>query len=170
MEVLENQTCPFCHKNTLTLQEAQKDVPYFGVCYIFSMDCSNCHYHKADIEAEEERNPIKSTLEISEEEDMKIRIIKSSNATIKIPRITTVEPGEASNGYITNVEGILNRIKRQIEFARDNSDDKAERTKAKNMVKKLQRVMWGQDKISLTIEDPTGNSAIISEKAVTKKL
>ena len=170
MEVLENQHCPFCSNNTLTLHEAEKDVPFFGVCYIFSMDCSNCNYHKADIETEEKRNPIKTTLEISEEDDMKIRVIKSSNATIKIPRIATVEPGEASNGYITNVEGILSRIKRQIEIARDNSDDKAERNKAKNMVKKLQKVMWGQEKLSLTLEDPTGNSAIISEKAVTKKL
>ncbi len=170
MEVLENQPCPFCNKKTLTLTEAEKDVPFFGVCYLFSMDCSNCNYHKADIESEEQRDPVKTSIEITEEDDMKIRVIKSSNATIRIPRIATVEPGQASNGYITNIEGILSRIKRQIEVARDNSEDKAGRTKAKNMIKKLQRVMWGQEKLMLTIEDPTGNSAIISEKAITKKL
>lgn len=170
MEILEAQPCPFCHKNTLTLQEAEKEVPFFGNCYIFSMNCSNCHYYKADVESEQKRDPLKSSIEIDSEDDMKIRVIKSSTATIKIPRIATVDPGEASNGYITNIEGILSRIKRQVEVARDNSDDKAERTKAKNMVKKLQKVMWGQEKLTLTIEDPSGNSAIISEKAVTKKL
>lgn len=167
---VSGEPCPFCHEKTLTLMEAERDVPFFGKCYIFSMDCSSCNYHKADVEAEESKNPLKTTFEISSEEDMKVRVIKSSNATIKIPRIATIEPGEASNGYITNVEGILNRLKKQIEFARDNSEEADEKKKAKNMLKKLQRVMWGQEKLSLTLEDPTGNSAIISDKAIVKKL
>jgi len=38
------------------------------------------------------------------------------------------------------------------------------------MVKKLQKVLWGDEKLKLIIEDPTGNSAIISDKAVKAKL
>jgi C4-type Zn-finger protein len=34
----------------------------------------------------------------------------------------------------------------------------------------LGRVMWGQESLKMTIEDPTGNSAIISDKAVKGKL
>ena len=30
--------------------------------------------------------------------------------------------------------------------------------------------MWGSEKIKLTLEDPTGNSAIISDKAAKTKL
>ena len=30
--------------------------------------------------------------------------------------------------------------------------------------------MWGKDKLKIIIEDPTGNSAIISDKAVKSKL
>jgi C4-type Zn-finger protein len=30
--------------------------------------------------------------------------------------------------------------------------------------------MWGQEKLKLIIEDPSGNSAIISDKAVKSKL
>ena len=42
--------------------------------------------------------------------------------------------------------------------------------KAKNMLKKLNKAMWGQEKLKLIIEDPHGNSAIIDEKAKKSKL
>jgi len=105
---------------------------------------------------------------VDSEEDLKIRIVKSSNATIKIPHVGSIEPGEASNGYVTNVEGIINRIKKQVEFLRENAEEDSEKKKAKNMLKKLNKVLWGQEKIMLNLDDPTGNSAIISEKAAKK--
>jgi zinc finger protein len=169
-DVLEGQKCPFCSNDTLTLTEKETEVPYFGNLLIFSMSCSSCNYHKADVESAEEREPVKYTLEINSEEDMKIRVIRSSEATIKIPHITTITPGPASNGYVTNIEGILSRIKKQIEVARDNEEDNDAKKKAKNLLKKLQKVMWGQEKLKFIIEDPSGNSAIISEKAVKSKL
>ncbi|MBW2999564.1 ZPR1 zinc finger domain-containing protein [Candidatus Woesearchaeota archaeon] len=169
-EQLAGQECPVCHKKTLTLTEQEKEVPFFGRVYLFSMSCENCRYHKADVESAEQREPCKYTIEISSEEDMKIRVVKSSQATIKIPRITTITPGPASNGFITNIEGIFNRVKNQVEFVRDNAEDAGERKKAKNMLKKIMNIMWGREKIKMTIEDPSGNSAIISDKAVKQKL
>ncbi|MBU1199131.1 MAG: ZPR1 zinc finger domain-containing protein [Nanoarchaeota archaeon] len=168
--VVHGETCPICHNKTLTLAESDIDIPFFGVTYLFSMNCSSCGYHKADIEADEQKPPIKVSIDIDSEKDMKIRVIKSSNATVKIPHIGTIEPGEISNGYITNVEGILQRFKKMTEVLRDDAEDKADQKKAKNMIKKITRVIWGQDKVKLTIEDPSGNSAIISDKAVKKKL
>jgi len=168
-ETIEGELCPFCNEKTLTLMETARDIPFFGVCHIFSMDCSNCKYHKADVEAENATGePVKYTLDISEEADMKIRVIKSSEATVKLAYIGEIEPGETANGYITNVEGILNRIKVQIEHLKDAADAEEDdiKTKAKNQLKKLTRIMWGQEKAQLVIEDPTGNSAIISPKAV----
>lgn len=170
IDTLENQKCPFCNNNTLTLSEKETEVPFFGKLFVFSMNCSSCNYHKADIEAAEEKEPSKYTIEIDSEEDMKIRIVRSSEATIKIPHITTITPGPASNGYVTNVEGLLSRVKKQIEIAKENEEDNDAKKKAKNLLKKLQKVMWGQEKLKITIEDPTGNSAIISEKAVKSKL
>lgn len=167
---ITGEPCPFCHEKTLTLTEAEREIPYFGRCYIFSMDCSSCKYHKADVESEEENLPVKYTLEVESEDDLSIRVVKSSNATVKIPFIGNIEPGEASNGYITNVEGILNRMKNQIEQLRDVEEDKDAIQKAKNMLKKLNRVLMGHDKLKIIIEDPSGNSAIISEKAKKAKL
>ena len=169
-QILHGQECPICRNKTLTLVEDKREVPFFGNCYLFSMTCSHCKYRKSDIESEETHEPAKYSIDISSEEDMKIRIVKSASGTVKIPHMITVEGGDNASGYISNVEGILLRIKKAIEFAREEEEDKDIKKKEKNQLKKLQRVMWGQDTIKIIIEDPTGNSAIISEKAVKSRL
>lgn len=163
IDVIEGQPCPMCHKNTLTLREVTREIPYFGMSYIFSMDCNNCEYHMADVELEGSGKPIKHTLEITNEKDLSIRVIKSSTATVKIPRFIEITPGPVSNGYITNVEGILNRVKNIIESQKDD-EDSAVRKKVKNQLKKLQRVIWGREPLTLIISDKQGNSAIVSDK------
>ena len=169
-EQITGEPCPMCHEKTLTLMEREEEVPYFGKIYVFSMTCGNCKYHKADVESVERHEPCKYTFEISSEKDLKVRVVRSSEATVKIPHVTTITPGPASNGFVTNIEGILNRVKHGIEAARDAEDDPAAKKKAKNLLKKLTKVMWGQEKLKIIIEDPSGNSAIISDKAVKSKL
>lgn len=165
-EELSGQFCPMCKQKTLTLSEAEKEVPYFGKVYLFSMSCSNCKYHKADVECVEKHEPSKYTFEITSEDDMKVRVVKSSEATVKIPHITTITPGPASNGYITNIEGILNRVKKEIEVIRDTAEDDEDRKKAKNLLKKIINITWGRQAQKIIIEDSSGNSAIISDKAI----
>jgi len=165
-DIVTGEKCPMCMKNTLTLMEQEREIPYFGKVYLFSMTCDNCKYHKADVECVEKHPKAKYTLEVKKEEDLKIRVVKSGEATVKIPRIMTITPGSASNGYVTNIEGILNRVKVMLEKTRDAAEDKSARKKAKNMLKKVQDALWGRGELKVIIEDPTGNSAIISDKAV----
>jgi zinc finger protein len=167
---LTGQTCPMCKNKTLALSEVERDIPYFGKVFVFTMSCSHCKYHKADIEAAEKHKPAKFTVSVESEEDLRIRVVKSSQATIRIPHITTITPGPASNGYVTNVEGILNRVRHEIESLKEQAEDNEDKKKAKNLLKKLQKIMWGQQKQKIIIEDPTGNSAIISDKAIKGKL
>lgn len=167
---LKGQPCPICNKNSLTLREIKQEIPFFGEVFLFSMTCDECKYHTADVEPSEQHEPCKYTFEVNGEEDLKVRIVKSSQATVKIPHITSITPGPASNGYVSNIEGIFNRIKREIEGIKDNSDDPEERKKAKNLLKKIQKILWGQLAQKVIIEDPSGNSAIISDKAVKSKL
>jgi zinc finger protein len=170
-EVLEGELCPFCNTKNLVLLDIAKEIPFFGTCHIFTMDCKGCGYHKSDIEREQEHEPLRVTYDVSSEEDMKIRVVKSSTASIKIPHIGAIEAGPASNGYVTNIEGILNRMKVQVEQIRDNEEEDEEaRKKAKSLVKKLIRIMWGQEPTKIILEDPSGNSAIISDKASVEKM
>jgi C4-type Zn-finger protein len=114
---------------------------------------------------------LKYTFMLENEEDMNIRVVKSANATVKLGTIGTIEPGEAASGYITTIEGLLKRMQRHVEHLRDAASDEGDKEaakKAKNHLKKLTRVLWGQESIKITLSDPTGNSAIISPKAEKK--
>ena len=160
-----------CKTKNLTLTEEEKEIPYFGKCYLFSMTCSNCKYHISDVEAEEKKDPSRYTIEINSEKDMQIRIIKSSTAAIKIPQLRMeVTPGPASIGYISNIEGVIERFKKIIEDQRDLSEDEEEKKTAKNLLKKIWKIKLGDIPIKMILEDPDGNSAIISEKAKVEKL
>lgn len=170
IEKLEGQTCPMCLKNTLTLIESSTDVPFFGEVFLFSMKCSNCNYSKADVESAEEKEPCSYTFEIDGEKDLNVRVIKSSEATVKIPKIMTIEPGTASDGYVTNIEGLLNRVKEALESAKELSEEKEDKIAAIKLIKKVNRIIFGTEKIKITIDDPSGNSAIISDKAVKTKI
>ncbi|MCK5107280.1 MAG: ZPR1 zinc finger domain-containing protein [Nanoarchaeota archaeon] len=170
IEKLGGQPCPMCFKKTLTLMEQEDEIPFFGKVHIFSMRCSNCNYNKSDIESSERKEPCKYTFEINGEEDLKVRVVKSSEATLKLPRIMSVRPGPASNGYVTNIEGVLNRAKDALERSKELSDEKKDKIAAIKLIKKINKIIFGSEKLKITIEDPSGNSAIISDKAVKTKL
>ena len=171
MDKLENQPCPICRENNLTLREELMEVPYFGKLYLFSMNCSHCKYAISDVESEEQKDPIKYTIEIDAEDDMKIRVIKSSDATVKIPQLKmSMEPGANSIGFISNIEGLLERFEKVIESQRDSTDEPEIKKKAKSLLKKIRKVKFGDEKLKVIIEDPSGNSAIISKKAIVEKL
>ena len=167
---IENQPCPMCNINKLGLTESEMEVPFFGQVYVFALYCSNCKYKKADIEAAEQKEPSKYVFEVSSEEDLNVRFVKSSQATVKIPRIITITPGPASEGYISNIEGLLKKVKEIIEQKKESLEEKEERKKAIKLIKKINKILFGQEKIKITIEDPSGNSAIISDKAIKSKL
>jgi len=167
---LPGQPCPMCGKKELTLTEGESEVPYFGKIFLFSMHCGACHYHKADIEAAEQKEPARYTFEVNGKDDMSVRVVRSSEGIIKIPHVGSIEPGPNAEGFVTNIEGVIEKFKKQIEVLRDTAEDDDDRKKAKNMLKKLQNVLWGSEKLKIIIEDPSGNSAIVSDKAVRQKL
>ena len=107
---------------------------------------------------------------MTSEDDLNIKIVKSGDATVKIPHIITIDAGPASEGYITNVEGLLDRIKKTIESTMEAEEDEIAKKKAKNMIKKINQVLVGRETLKIIIEDETGHSAIISEKAQRSKL
>jgi zinc finger protein len=170
MAEIKGQKCPICGENKLTLKEDEIEIPHFGRVFVMSMDCSACNYRKADVEPAERKEPCKYTFEINSEEDLNVKIVKSGEATLKIPHVITIEPGPGSEGYVTNVEGVIERVKKIIQSAGESEDDSNAKKKAKNLNKKLGKVLVGREKLKIIIEDPSGNSAIISDKAQKNKI
>ena len=164
VETIEGETCPVCMKPALTLMEEEVEIPYFGLTHVFSMKCGSCGYGMADVEAEEDKGPVKQSFKVESDEDLNVRVVKSAAATVKIPRMVTIESGPDSDGYISNVEGLLKRFKQVLEDLRED-DDKNVAKKARNHLKKLNKVLAGHDTLTIRLEDPTGNSAIISDKS-----
>lgn len=157
MELIEKQECPVCREKAMRLIQEEREVPHFGKCYLMSMNCTKCLYHSSDIEVEKK-------------EDLNVKVIKSGEATIKIPQLRmSVTPGASSIGYISNIEGVLRRFKKIIEDQRNTAEDPETKKTAKNLLKKFWKAECGELVLKIVIEDPSGNSAIISSKAVVSK-
>ena len=170
MEVIENQECPVCREKTVQLIQEEKEVPNFCKCYLMSMNCTKCLYHSSGIEVEKKDNPKKYEFTVEKKEDLNVRVIKSGEAVVKIPQLKmSVTPGASSIGYISNIEGVLRRFKKIVEDQRDTSEDPETKKTAKNLLKKFWKAECGELALKIVIEDPSGNSAIISKKVIVSK-
>ncbi|HZX12570.1 MAG TPA: ZPR1 zinc finger domain-containing protein [Candidatus Nanoarchaeia archaeon] len=171
MEKIENEKCPVCQEKKLTLIEDEQDIPYFGKAFIFSMVCSSCGYRVSDVEATEPKESCKIEFTVESKKDLNVRVVRSSEGSIKVPQLKmSLEPGVGAEGFVSNVEGVLQRFKKVLEAERDNTDEEDIRKKAKNLLKKLWKVECGDELLKIVIEDPSGNSAIISERADVSSL
>lgn len=170
--VVENQQCPVCAKNNATFSEYEIDDAFAGPIAIFTIKCNDCGFKNSDLEFIEPGEPAEYSIDIESKEDLNIRIIKSGACEIKIPSFRiSVDSSMNSEGFISNVEGVLTRFRKQLEFLKDDSDlDKVKRKKLKNILKGLDEVVNGEKKITLKLIDSSGNSAIISDKAQVKKI
>jgi len=104
------------------------------------------------------------------EEDLNKRVVRSSTGYIKIPEWGfEVRPGPASEGYISNVEGVLNRLEDSLKMLLKWVDGE-EKRKGEEILKKIEDVKRGKENITLIIEDPLGHSAIIGDGVKEEKL
>ena len=81
-----------------------------------------------------------------------------------------IESGESSEGYVANIEKIINELQKVVVEIRDTEESKSKKKKARQLVEQILDIKEGKAKTVIVIEDPTGNSAIISEKAKKEPL
>jgi zinc finger protein len=110
----------------------------------------------------EKREPILVKTRINSLADLDIKVIKSGTATITIPEFgATITPGPFSEGFITNVEGVLERVEDALTFMLSSADGKRLK-KGEKMRKQMQMSRESKPNFTLIIKDPFGNSDIIS--------
>lgn len=159
--------CPSCGSQ-LNLFTETYDIPYFGKVFQSTFLCS-CGYRFVDIYPYEEKEPARYTLLITEAE-LTARVVKSATCIILIPELgIRVDPGPASQGAVTNVEGILRRAEEALQIA-IRWGDKGQKKEGKKILKKLEKVFEGLKTVTLILEDQRGFSFIGSEKAKREKL
>ncbi len=161
--------CPSCGEKKLSLTEVETEVPYFGRLFLFSMKCEGCGFKKSDVETETRHEPERWEMKVEVKKDLTARVVKSSEARVELGGLGSIEPGPAAEGFITNVEGLIVRFASQLRHLCQTLEGH-ERQAAEKALKKIDKVLEGEEKILLIIEDPSGASAIISEKAKRAKL
>jgi len=163
-------TCPLCHED-LIIHWKSDNIPFFGeVMYITAL--CECSFRFADTMILTQKEPVRYEMTIDTVKDLDARVVRSTSGTIRIPELgIDVEPGTVSESYVTNIEGVLDRIQNVVVTASKwVKDDKEKYALSLEILKKLDDVKIGQQKLTVIIEDPLGNSAIISGKAVSKTL
>lgn len=168
-EELMKADCPVCGgKKTVDVKNQTDNIPYFGDILETSLTCSQCGYQSSDSISLEHNDPMRFTLRINDTK-LNTRVAKSQTATITLPELgLKVEPGPKSQGFVSNVEGIINRFEqavvRAIQLEGDEMDDNS-RENALNIIELLGKIKLGDFETLLILEDPFGNSVIDDEDA-----
>lgn len=154
--------CPACDSDSLISSQTQYEVEHFGSVLLSVSRCQKCGYKHTDVTTLTAREPTALTAKITSPEDLKMRVIKSGTATISIPEFrATITPGPYSEGYISNVEGILGKVEDALTFMLGSAKGRTLQ-KGERILKRMRMARDENPKFTLVIKDPLGNSAIVS--------
>ena len=139
--------CPVCKKPLeITVKEQASFVG--GNLTLVSMVCGNCSFRSFDIIPSESGNPSRITFHVKSEQDLNVLVARGASASILIPEIgASIKPGTASPGFITTIEGVLQKFKKHMK----NQEAQA----------LIDRLLDGAP-FTIIVEDPYGVSAINS--------
>ena len=158
--------CPACGIEGVAKSIMKEiEIPHFGNVLETTLLCPSCGFRHSDVIALDQNDPAKYVLEINKN-NLSIRVVRSQSATVVIPEVgVKVEPGPKSEGYVTNVEGVLTRFEDAVIKALNLFDDDESQTNAKKTLKHIHELKKGNGTATLIILDPFGQSNIVSEKA-----
>ncbi len=175
--------CPTCkNEGSLKLLSMSSEIPYFGEHTQITLSCEKCGMRQTDFIPSEERGALSFTLSIEKDEHLQARVVRGSSGTVRIPELDLeVSPGTQSTGYVSNVEGVVNRfidiirmMMRQLRTEIDEGNDEASQNLEKlfQLEMALMALVKGEllGDLSLEILDPKGHSIIGHDDAVKKEL
>ena len=174
MESIIDQSCPICSsKKGLKLYVHISEIPYFGEHTQMTMMCDSCGWKNTDFIPAEGKKPGSWSLRINNVEHMSARVVRSSSCTIRIEEIgLEVEPGGNSSGYITNIEGVLNRfsdiVKMILRQARRDGEETVENCLL--LLEKIYQIKNGEREVDMILLDPMGHSQILHDDAISREL
>ncbi len=175
MESVVEQSCPVCGaEDALRMLAHTSEIPYFGEHTQITMSCSSCGWRVTDFIPAEGKKPGSWSLKIQNSGHVSARVVRSSSCTVRISELgLEVSPGASSTGYISNVEGVLERfcaaigtIRRQAD--RDSDDETL--LKCDELLERIEQVKCAREVVTLELLDPVGHSQILHEDAVSTKI
>ena len=154
--------CPYCGDLSFEVKNLEYNLPYLGRVVLISMKCGKCGFSRVELMPLEVKEPIKITLKASLRKDYNIKIVRSPTARLKVPELgVEIDPGPLTQTYITNLEGIVKRL-REIgkTFLALMSSEGRKTNVIKRYLEKVKRMEDGEP-FTLIIEDPAGISKVV---------
>jgi len=154
----------------LNLGEVEYEVENFGRVLMSVTTCASCGFRHSDVFSLTVHDPTIMSLKITSPDDLKARIVRSGTSTITVSELgVSIKPSMNSEGFISNIEGVLTRVKDVLQFVTRSLEGQKKR-KANLVLRKLQRAREGKLRITVVLKDPFGNSAIVSKKAKRRRM
>ena len=178
--------CPVCSGVGQVNMIAHIDeIPYFGEHTQVTLMCHECGWRQTDFIPAEGKKAGAWSIVIDTEEKLRARVVRSSSCTVALPELDLqVNPGTSATGYVSNIEGVLNRFQEIIDMVQrdvaaqfEEGDDEVRDELMEHMAT-LQSMTHALSQVghpdaeSLTLEllDPHGHSMILHDDAVEREL
>ncbi len=170
-ETLLDAPCPMCGGGRLVLRSLRLDLPYFGDALETVVLCGDCGFRHADVLLTKEGRPTRHRMRVRGSSELSARVVRSSACTIRIPELKALmEPGQRSEAFVSNAEGVLVRFREILGFLSRNAATPRKRAAAVASLATVSRMIDGREPFTLVLDDPTGNSAILHEAAEVRPL
>ena len=175
MESSIDVPCVICgYDQGLSMLAHTEEIAYFGEHTQVTLTCPGCGWRQTDFIPAEARDGSCQAYHIDSVEDLQVRIIRGSACTVRLVELDLeVRPGSQSTGYVSNIEGVLNRFQEVIDMvgrqAAAEGNDKAI-AELTTLTEAMLEVRQGQRGVTLEFLDPHGHSMILTENVDSRPL
>ena len=175
MESKIDVSCVICgFDEGLSMLAHTEEIAYFGEHTQVTLTCPGCGWRQTDFIPAEAREGSCQTYRIDAVEDLQIRVIRGSACTVRLVELDLeVRPGSHSTGYVSNIEGVLNRFQEVVDMVgrqaatEGNEDAISELTL---LTEAMLLIRSGQTGATLEFLDPHGHSMILTDDVETRPL
>ena len=136
-------------------------IPFFREIILMSFYCDHCHFKNTEIQpaGEIQEQGSKYIFKSSQQDDLERQVVKSDTSVIRIEDLDIEIP--AGRGRLTNMEGIMNDVLKDLEAGQKErkQSDPDTYQKIADVVQSLIK-LTNSAKFTITLDDPAGNSWI----------
>jgi zinc finger protein len=175
MESVIDVSCIICGFNQgLTMLAHTEEIAYFGEHTQVTLTCPGCGWRQTDFIPAEAREGSCQTYRIESVDDLQIRIIRGSACTVRMIELDLeVRPGSHSTGYVSNIEGVLNRFQDIIDMVGRQAvveNNEVAVSEIAKLTEAMVEIREGQRVATLVFLDPHGHSMILTDNVESRPL
>ena len=175
MESTIEVSCIICgYDEGLSMLAHTEEIAYFGEHTQVTLTCPGCGWRQTDFIPAEGREGSCQSYRIHSAMDLQIRVIRGSACTVRLLELDLeVRPGSHSTGYVSNIEGVLNRFQEVIDMVGRQAEiegNEEASTELAQLTQAMNEIREGQREATLEFLDPHGHSMILTENVQTRPL